>query len=36
MFFMGGYNDPAILGDLFNAIIYYGSGKDVKVHPDKR
>ena len=36
MFFLGRKNDPATLGDLFNAIVYYGSAKDVKVHPDKR
>jgi len=36
LFFLGRYNDPATLGDLFNAIVYYGSVKDVKVHPDKR
>lgn len=36
MFFLGRYNDPATLGDLFNAIVYYGSARDVKVQPDKR
>lgn len=36
MFFMGRYNDPATLGDIANAIVYYGSVKDIKVHPDKR
>jgi len=34
MFFLGRYNDPAILGDIVNAIVYYGSAKDIKVHPD--
>ena len=36
MFFMGRYNDPATLGDIFNAIVYYGSARDVKVRPDNR
>jgi len=36
MFFLGRYNDPATLGDIVNAIVYYGSARDVKVHPDKR
>lgn len=36
MFFLGRYNDPATLGDLFNAIVYYGSARDVKVPRDKR
>ncbi len=36
MFFLGRYNDPVTLGDIFNAIVYYGSTEDVKVHPDKR
>jgi hypothetical protein len=34
MFFLGRYNDPATLGDITNAIIYYGDVKDVKVHRD--
>lgn len=33
MFFLTVYNDQATLGDLFNAIIYYGNVKDVKVAP---
>lgn len=36
MFFLRRYNDPATLGDIVNAIVYYGNAKDVKVHPDKR
>ncbi len=36
MFFMGRYNDPATLGDIVNAIVYYGDTKEVIVHPDKR
>jgi hypothetical protein len=36
MFFLGRYNDPATLGDIANAIIYYGSIRDIKVYPDKR
>jgi hypothetical protein len=36
MFFLGRYNDPATLGEIFDAIVYYGSARDVKVHPDKR
>ena len=36
MFFLGRYKDPATLGDIVNAIVYYGSAKDVKVSPDKR
>lgn len=35
MFFMGRHNEPATLGDMFNAIVYYGSARDVKVPPDK-
>jgi hypothetical protein len=35
MFFLGRYNDPATLGDIFNAI-YYGSARDINVRPDKR
>jgi uncharacterized iron-regulated protein len=37
MFFLGSYNDPATVGDLFNAIVYYGNVRDVKVPAtDKR
>lgn len=36
MFFMGRHNDPATLGDIVNAIVYYGNARDIKVHPDKR
>jgi hypothetical protein len=36
MFILRNYNDPATLGDLFNAIVYYGGVRDVKVPPDKR
>jgi hypothetical protein len=36
MFFLRSYDDPATLGDLFDAIIYYGSLKDVKVPADRR
>jgi hypothetical protein len=36
MFFLGRYNDPATLGDIVNAIVYYGNLMDTKVHPDKR
>lgn len=36
MFFKGRYNDPATLGDIANAIVYYGNASDVKVHPEKR
>lgn len=36
MFFLGRHNDPATLGDIVNAIVYYGSAKDVKVPPDNR
>jgi hypothetical protein len=36
MFFLGRYNDPATLGDIANAIVYYGNIKDVKVHPNKQ
>lgn len=35
MFSLGRYNDPATLGDMFDAIVYYGSARDVKVHPVK-
>ena len=33
MFFLGRYNDPATLGDITNAIVYYGNIRDAKVHP---
>ena len=36
MFFLGRYNDPATLGDIANAIVYYGNIKDAKVHPNKQ
>lgn len=36
MFPIGRYNDSATLGDITNAIIYYGNAKEVVVHPDKR
>jgi hypothetical protein len=36
MFFLGRYNDPATLGDIANAIVYYGNIKDAKVHPKKQ
>jgi hypothetical protein len=36
MFFLGRYNDPATLGDIINAIVYYGNARDVKVPSDKR
>ena len=36
IFFSGMYNDPATLGDIVNAIIYYGDTKDIKVTPPKR
>jgi Haem-binding uptake, Tiki superfamily, ChaN len=35
MFFLGRYNDPATLGDIFNAIVYYGNVRDMKVSPEK-
>jgi hypothetical protein len=35
MFFLGSSNDPATLADLFNAIVYHGNVKDIKVPPDK-
>ena len=35
MFFSGRYNDPATLGDMFNAVIYYGNATDMKVGPQK-
>jgi Haem-binding uptake, Tiki superfamily, ChaN len=31
MFFLTSYNDPATLGDLFDAVIYYGNVQDMKV-----
>lgn len=36
MFRLGGYNDAATIGDMTNAIVYYGNVRDIKVHPDKR
>lgn len=36
MFFLGQYNDPATLGDITNAIVYYGNARDVVVYPNKR
>jgi len=36
MFFHGWYNDPATLGDIVNAIVYYGNIRDVLVPPEKR
>ena len=36
MFFLGRYNDPAVLGDIANAIVYYGNIADKKVPPDKQ
>jgi uncharacterized iron-regulated protein len=36
MFFLGRYNDPATLGDIANAIVYYGNIPDAKVHPVKQ
>ncbi len=35
MFFLGQYNDPSTLGDMTNAVVYFGNIKDVKVHPTK-
>jgi len=35
MFFLGRYNDPATLGDITDAIVYYGDIKDTKTNPDK-
>ncbi len=36
MFFMRRYNDPATLGDIVNAIVYYGNARDIKVYAEKR
>ena len=36
MFFLGWYNDPAKLGDVVNAIVYYGNIRDVLVPSEKR
>jgi hypothetical protein len=36
MFFTGRHNDPAILGDIANAIVYYGDIKDIKVPPNRQ
>jgi len=35
IFFMGQYNDPSTLGDMANAVVYFGNVKDVKVRPEK-
>lgn len=35
MFFLGRYSDKATLGDLFDAIVYYGNMRDTKVHPEE-
>lgn len=35
MFFLRGYNDPATLGDMFNAVLYYGNARDMKVSREK-
>ena len=35
IFFMGRYNDPATLGDMANAFVYFGNVKDVRVRPEK-
>lgn len=35
IFFMGQYNDPATLGDMANAVVYFGNVKDVKVRAEK-
>ena len=35
MFFLRRYNDPATLGDIVNAIVYYGNARDIKVYPEK-
>jgi hypothetical protein len=35
IFFMGQYNDPSTLGDLANAVVYFGNVKDVKVRAEK-
>jgi len=32
---MGRYNDPATLGDMANAFVYFGNVKDVRVRPEK-
>ena len=36
MFFLGRYNDQATLGDIANAIVYYGNIKDAKVSAPKQ
>lgn len=35
MFFTGRLNDPATLGDIADAIVYYGDNKDAKVRPNR-
>lgn len=35
MFFLGRHNDPATLGDMFNAVVYYGNARDMRVSPEK-
>jgi len=35
IFFMGQSNDPSTLGDMANAVVYFGNVKDVKVRPEK-
>lgn len=35
MFFKGRYNDRATLGEIVNAIVYYGNAKEVIVKPDR-
>ena len=35
IFFSGRYNDPSTLGDITNAVVYFGNIKDAKVHPTK-
>jgi hypothetical protein len=35
IFFMGQHNDPSTLGDMANAVAYFGSVKDVKVRPEQ-
>jgi uncharacterized iron-regulated protein len=36
MFLLWNYNDRATVGDLTNAIVYFGNIRDTKVYPDKR
>lgn len=35
MFFLGRYYDPSTLGDIANAIVYYGNIRDAKVPAEK-